>query len=465
MKDPKKTAKHMVSSAYGAEGSITQKPYVRTKRKAAKKRGSIVSDPQKPKMFDIGDYPMFKNALDEYKNRCRTGGNDLQIGVVDMRIDGGSDAAAARCLAARRSQDNVWDDDVERIYQEWATRHPKFVEEAVSEHMTALDAGPMGESDFRFTIADATIPDKLSAQYSAEEFAPEKQLRTEIRAAATKATKARKCHRGVNLRRKTQAIICDPLSNTMSARTLLSRDRFLIVIVALFDDFENEDNISIDTKLVASFKLNTETVDGFRYTERSHELNCIDIYHELCPKQCRCDNVFEATYDKEFEKILYTYCTALGEVPEYVEDSDAEAGFLFIDFENITMSSVAKMISDGYIDAVFTDDDIEYYDKPYIVFSDTSRVRHYTGSKVKAKYLMSLTEGLKFVVDQAGKDAVYVKIATELYEDRSDLYIFNSRASAEAIIKAGKEIDAERKERFRLTAEDEFDIDFPTEDC
>ena len=175
MKDPKKTASRMVSSACGDVGSITQKPYVRTKRKAAKKRGSIVSDPQRSKMFDIGDYPMFKNVLDEYKNRCRTGGNDLQIGVVDMRIDGSSDAAAARCLAARKSQDNVWDDDVERIYQEWMALHPKFVEEAVGEHMKALDAGPMGESDFRFTIADATIPDKLSAQYSAEEFAPEKQ--------------------------------------------------------------------------------------------------------------------------------------------------------------------------------------------------------------------------------------------------------------------------------------------------
>lgn len=465
MKDPKKTASRMVSSACGDVGSITQKPYVRTKRKAAKKRSGIVSDPQRPKVFDIGDYPMFKNALDEYKNRCRTGGNDLQIGVVDMRIDGGSDAAAARCLATRRSQDNVWDDDVEKIYQEWAARHPNFAEEAVSEHMKALDAGPTGESDSRFTIAEASIPDKLSAQYSAEEFAPEKQLRTKIRATAMKATKARKCHRGVNLRRKTQAIICDPLSNTMSARNLLSRDRFLIVIVALFDDFEDEDNVSIDTKLTVSLKLATENVAAFKYGDRSHEVRCIDAYHTLCPRQYRCDNVFEAMFDEEFEEILSTYCTALGEVPEYVEDSDAEAGFLFINFENISMPSVAKMISDGYIDAVFTDDDIEYYDKPYIAFSDTSRVRHYTGSKIKAKHLMSLTEGLKSVVDQAGKDAVYVRIATEICEDRSDLYLFNCRASAEAIIKAGKEIDAERKERFRLTAEDEFGVDFPTEDC
>lgn len=447
MKDPKKTK--------GAERDTTKKPVVKAMREAAKESGIQLPDPPKAKIFDINDHPMFKHTLEEYAKACHLEDGELQIGVIDMRHLGESVAASTRRISSWRYNGVIWDDDVERIYQEWRTRHPNFVEEAVDDHMKQLAAGPTSDLDFRFMLAEVNVPNESAAWSAAKSFCPEKHLRGAIRETAMKVLKKRECYRGINFKWKTQAIVCDPLKDNLEKMSdLLSRSRFKIVLVVVFDDFEDDDNVTIDTRLVTSFKLNTETVEGFRRSDRSHELSCIDIYHELCPKQCRCDNVFEAIYDKEFEEILHTYCTALSEVPYIISMSSAEAGFLFIDFENITISSVAKMISDGYLDNIFADDELEDFDKPYIIFSDTSRLRYRIDGKIKPKHLMSIADGLEFVIDQAGKDAVYVKIATEVDDARSDLYLFNCRASAEDIIKAGKEIDAERKERFGISAED-----------
>ena len=404
--------------------------------------------------FKLDNFPMFKAAIENYKSTCRMGDTDFQIGVIDMRYDGASDSAKVRQSTSGIGAKFVWDDEVDAIYQEWCTRHPNYVEEAASEHMKELEAGPRGEDDLRFISSENSVPSKGFAEDFIKEFVPEKMLRTAIRNTVQRAMTNRKRYHGVSIKNQTQALICNPISNCLFSSELLSTDRFCIIIVVLFDDFNSCDTNAIDTKLTVSFKLNTETVKGFPYDERPHQERFEMIYKLLCPKPYRCDNVFDAAFDPEFEQILFDWCAALEEVPEAISDVCAEAGFLFIDFENITLPIVAKMHQGDYIDRMFTDDDIEDFDKTKIIFSDTSQLRHKMTYRVKPKYILALTDGLNFVVNQAGKDAVYIKLATDIEGHRSDLYLFNCRASTDKLIAAAKEIDAERKARFDITDED-----------
>lgn len=439
-----KVIKLSAASAYGAEGGWNP----------------AFTEDATGKHLNLDAFPRFKAAIKEFQESCRMGGTDLQIGIIDMRRFGDSESAKAR-TSGYFPIGAIYDDEVEAIYQEWLKRHPNYEEETASEHMNELKAGPRGEEDSRYMIAEHNAPTASSAESFAKELNPSKRLRTFIRGTAEKALKSQKCHYGVNLKRKTQAMLCDPYSYDVLGVDLLSYDRFKIILVVLFDDFADVAERAIDMKLAVSFKLSVDQATRVPYAERSHREKSESIYKYFCPKPYRNDNVYEASFNPKFANIINDWSPLLEGPTDIVDMRAGAAAFMFVDFKNITLSNVAKMFEDGYIEDMFADDDLEDFDDTYLVIDNDDFAAINGGSikvavdvfgRTKAKQLVHVTDALTFVTDNA-PNAAYVALNTEVSGNLSDLYLLNSRASADDLIAAAIEIDKARKERFGITDE------------
>lgn len=445
MKKHEKIIKLNATSTHGADGAW----------------GPVIED-ENGKRLNLDQFPLFKAAIREYQDSCRMGSTDLQIGIIDMRKFGDSESAKVRSDDYFFNSDKaIYDDEVEAIYQEWLKRHPNYEEEAVAEHLNELEAGPIGEEDSRYMIAKYNAPSSSRAQSFVKGLNPSKRLRSFIRETAEKALKSQKCHHGVNFKRKTQAILCDPHAHEIFAVDLLSYDRFKIVIVVLFDDFVDDAERAIDMKLAASFKLSVDSATDVPYAERSHREKSESIYKRLCPKQYRNDNVYEAAFDAKFADIINDWSPFLKGPTEIVDMRAGAAAFIFVDFKNITLPNVAKMFEDGYIDTMFADDVLDDFDETYLVINNDDFAAINDGStkvvvdvlgRTLPKHLVRVTDALTFVAGNE-PNATYVTINSEINGNLSDLYILNTRAPAADLVAAAIEIDKARKERFGITDE------------